>query len=165
MKYRMGFVSNSSSSSYIVWPSPMESINDEKLDLKDAFIDEIWTQFNEDDGEIEFGWAKTTYSGFHNKLNFAIAQAGYLDTENNTIDTLQMIEKVIREHTGLKPIHPNFFEKALDIIYIDHSSSATDGQNVEIFESENSLKTFLFDPRCYIQGGNDNSEPCEDHNE
>jgi len=40
--------------------------------------------------------------------------------------------------------------------YIDHQSSASEGQNIEMFESEISLFNFLFSSDSSIQTGNDN---------
>lgn len=40
--------------------------------------------------------------------------------------------------------------------YIDHSSSACEDQNLEMFETEENLKNFLFNNSSYIQNDNDN---------
>jgi hypothetical protein len=44
----------------------------------------------------------------------------------------------------------------LDWAYIDHGSSASEGENTEIFDNDEQLKSFIFNPDSYIQNQNDN---------
>ena len=47
-------------------------------------------------------------------------------------------------------------EKGMEWGYIDHQSSASEGENTEIFESEDTLKHFLFGKGSCIVLDNDN---------
>ena len=73
-----------------------------------------------------------------------------------------MLEKVIKDHTGVKEIQWKFAgswkdeDEDLPYAYIDHQSSAAEGENIECFQSEESLKDFIFGHDSFIQGGNDN---------
>jgi hypothetical protein len=70
-----------------------------------------------------------------------------------------MLEKVIKDNTKIEEIQ---WEVALDWDsgdnwgYIDHQSSAVEGENLEIFESEEVLRNFLFDVKSKVILDNDN---------
>jgi hypothetical protein len=149
MKVRKGFVSNSSSSSFIV-------IGNGALDLDPSVKGYPWENMTER-GVTEFGWDTTTYRGVYSRVNFAFLQA--MSVKNQ--EWLDMIEKVIMEHTGATSVQT---ELSLDYTtpegkvwgYIDHQSCATEGENTEMFASEEQLKKFMFANDSYIRGGNDN---------
>ncbi len=153
MKKRIGFVSNSSSSSFIIISK--EKHKTVELDVGDDGTLEIGAS-----GEYEFGWQYDRYSDFYSKLNFAWIQATYFsrDSENGGDDTwLQMIRDVLKEN-GVKKLHillstdyPAKFQA-----HIDHASSQREEQNCEMFESPRALETFLLNPLSYIQCQNDN---------
>lgn len=160
MKTRKGFVSNSSSSSFIVIS---EGPQDAKLRIDDNVF--ILGEF----GEIEFGWQVRKYNDICSKINFCYLQA----RESDNQDYKDMLEKVLKEkfpdiHTILPILGDwNCDEKTIEhpvwgndiqmrYGYIDHQSSAYEGQNIEMFESEDKLKNFLFNNSSYIQNDNDN---------
>lgn len=163
MKIRSGFVSNSSSSSYIVIDnsSKIEHIPEE------AYI-------RDEDGKFElllpnrnytyeFGWEECTYQGVMEKLNFAVIQTDYI--KNNTSLHQDWMEKIIEvvfrdfeeTHPGQSlSINFDFEEKGWNYPYIDHQSSSAEGANTEMFDSVEKLYDFVFNEDSYIQGGNDN---------
>jgi hypothetical protein len=124
MKKRNGFISNSSSSSFVVFgSSDVYSIPQMPKNLKDKTTLSVPFIFG---GEIEFGRQRDNYRDFGSRLNFAYLQAkslqdAYLDdckqfytgfktpeiTEllNNHCDDVQLLEKVLIKHiNGLKKI-------------------------------------------------------------
>ena len=144
MKIRNGFVSNSSSSSFII-------ISDGELIPFDS-KDQIWNSFS--DGETEFGWQFDTYSDVDSKVNFAFLQA----LEVNNEEWLKMLEEVIKEHTGASSVEHGFeIENGFSRNgYIDHQSSSYEGANIEMFKSKEKLKQFLFCDDSCIENSNDN---------
>jgi len=155
-KYRSGFVSNSSSSSFIVINS-----NPSKYSLKKSFTGQTF-YINGEDGETEFGWGPETISDTYSRINFAAIQALY--AENEHPEFKKMLERVIRKHTGAKGVAWRISiewsrtpEKGVKYnCYIDHQSAYTEGSNIGMFESEQTLKNFLFGEGSYIELDNDN---------
>lgn len=151
MKTRQGFVSNSSSSSFIV----IGRTTDEQL------IQQLKSHFVEDEivlgvasGNFEFGWENEKYSDFWSKANFAYLQALYAQNKK----WIKMIEKVIKDTLKVSKIT---WQLTIDYPdnnngYIDHQSSSSEDMNIGMFESEEELKLFLFSKDSYIQTGNDN---------
>lgn len=147
MKVRNGFVSNSSSSSFIV----IGKAEPEKVAQSDDYV---VGQF----GAYEFGWEHVVYDGMDSMINFAWLQAEYsLKTQP---EYMKMLVRVIKQHTGAKKVTScitmNYADKTKVEAYIDHQSSATEGVNLEMFANDETLARFLFSPDSYIQGGNDN---------
>lgn len=152
MKIRSGFVSNSSSSSFIVIDqnSPLEmenSLVDSHLEI-DGIHGSI--------GETEFGWTPEDYYDVWSKINFAYIQAYYM--KDKFPEWTDMIIRVIKEHTGAKEVVFDFLrnEYGLANAYIDHQSASSEGMNIEMFESDEAMKRFLFCPSSYIHTDNDN---------
>jgi len=78
-----------------------------------------------------------------------------------TIEAREIFETTLREVLEVRKIQWDLTideskEEDKAYGYIDHQSSAFEGQNLKIFESVLAMKNFLFSPESYIQGGNDN---------
>lgn len=166
MKYRSGFVSNSSSSSFIVIEPLTGSISIDKRTVLDGDVLVV----DRHTGYGEFGWEQDTHHDFGSKLIFAFCQADYLlnnpykseGTHNQGRKWMDMLEKVLKDVLDVKEVVWNITTKygeeteGRDHVYIDHQSASYEGSNTEMFESEQTLKSFLFNPRSYIETGNDN---------
>lgn len=175
MKSRTDFVSNSSSSSFIVNISVSTSeYLDNKQKLK-TVIDSIsdsgydYTENgqikllpSDDIGEISFGWENKEYRSIGDKLNFCAIQCRErYPTQNDIIveetEWWKMLTNEIYSVIGNNSnIVFKFNYSLYDSFnaYIDHQSSAGEGQNIEMFE-QNNILDFLIS-KSYIQGGNDN---------
>lgn len=144
MKQRTSFVANSSSSSFIIIGDGKNLVN------KDVLVDKTFII----SGSYEFGWEETKYTSCNERIAFAYLQAMIVDNQV----WLNMLDKVIKEHTGAINVENKLSLDYKDgnYSYIDHQSSSIEGENIEIFESEDILRNFLFDNSSYIQGDNDN---------
>jgi hypothetical protein len=142
MKVRTGFVSNSSSSSFVV-VGKQEPTN---LRLPSNYIIGQY-------GECEFGWQEERYEDINDLINFAFLQA-----IDNPI-WMNMLEAVLRKH-GVEKIESildtSYTPNGKRWAYIDHQSSASEGQNTEMFKSEYALECFIFSNDSFIQCDNDN---------
>jgi hypothetical protein len=183
MKIRIDFVSNSSSSSFIV----ICNTNLEKLD----FYGQTITVPSLEQGNCEFGWQFKEYYSFGAKLNFCallITDAKRLgrsieyykkDLENNNIskNSIDYIKCMIRDmqtcynkyenmQNMLIGVCKNMFNLNIEIIdpedeglfaYIDHQSSIYENpDNARMFNSDIDLYNFLVSKDSYISTGNDN---------
>lgn len=168
MKYRYGFVSNSSSSSYIV----ISKGTAKQKDIPEkAFNEKGELPIPNDFGNYSFGWDTKWYGSTLDRINFAFCQLMYLCDENfppkegEAYELFLMFEEVLKEE-GITPkyiiLKKDAKEEgqwlcAMDYdFYIDHQSSAIEGVNIEMFDSKESLHDFLFNEGSGIQGGNDN---------
>lgn len=172
MIVRSGFVSNSSSSSFIVIGTG-ERFN--QKDILGAGFDYYIIGVN---GRTDFGWEFATYTDFNSRVNFCLLQSLESGNENHyqvLIETLFDYLKVpiyvaLTVSYGDEDKFPKkyledyqqtrdeFNDRCLTRGYIDHQSSVVEGENMEMFESVESLRDFLFNTDSYIETGNDNDE-------
>jgi hypothetical protein len=156
VKIRLGFVSNSSSTSFIVIGHTISNdlINVIKVTLENSTI------VIDNKGELEFGWDDARYTTFWDRLNFTMIQIMYQKQYENS-EKYQMLKNVLKLTLDVDVIENKL---SLEYIcgknefhaYIDHQSSIVESENIEMFESEEKLRLFLFSEESYIQGGNDN---------
>lgn len=184
MKIRNDYVSNSSSSSFIV-------INNTNLeDIKGIYGPlyryETINLPNYNLGNTEFGWEFEMYSDFGDKLNFCALlisdmsyyfympeqeKQEYLNTSYNrryVEFSMEHYEKyrdmlidVCKSEFGLDVniLTHSEIDKAGMFAYIDHQSSIFDDpDNGRMFEDEYSLINFLSSSDSYIKTGNDNTD-------
>lgn len=142
MKVRKGFVSNSSSSSFIVINAEN---GHEYPKMEGSVLGTI--------GETEFGWGEYVLDDVWSRINFAWVQAGYLGK-------MEMLESVIKRCLNMNEIEwalsKEYDEPGKIWAYIDHQSSAAEGENTEMFDSEQMLEDFLFGVGSSIHLDNDN---------
>jgi hypothetical protein len=148
MKIREGFVSNSSSSSFIVIGSsgidtriPDSAIIDGVLDLRNI-------------GETEFGWGPENYYDILDRLSLCDVALEILNDE----ESRGMLQEVLTENDDrIKSIVVH-----LDIPgsndgwtgrYIDHQSVL---DLCRMYHSKAELRDFIFDGSSYISTDNDN---------
>lgn len=165
MKIRNGFVSNSSSSSFIVIGTGKRSIPEHNSNIL-----RVPQDFG---GNTEFGWGPDTHYDFGSRLNFAYMQTQYAakngdillqkaleHTEGHSNVWLNMLEAALRKNMGVTNI-----EWEIDVDdysstgisgYIDHQSNAREGSNTELFDSMEQLESFLFAEDSLIEEDNDN---------
>lgn len=150
MKIRIDFVTNSSSSSYIVISHNEKDVKIPNLSGCQLKIGEI--------GDTEFGWDETWYGGFHTRLNFAMLIAEYFKEQHP--EWVAMLYQMVKINTKCESIENIIVDDCTpprDKIwgYIDHQS--VDMDNADMFSSQENLFSFLFNEKSGIQGGNDNS--------
>ena len=174
MKIRNDFVTNSSSSSYIV------SFN--KNIVPDSFIEEgikkvrkYIDDLNMDTYEVgridetEFGWHWEIHKSFFSKINYLCIQIimnsgskdrdwGPEDLDGKVKKIKKLLEEILQEELGLK-LNYEYATAAVQEweMTIDHQSSFCENGVDPIFLEKESLKRFLFSPYMYIVQGNDNS--------
>lgn len=103
------------------------------------------------DGKCEYGWEHEQTTDVFSKLIFAYLQAR--DVKKNKPEYMRLLNKTLKKALGVKKIYWNIGDWEG---YIDHQSSASEGANDEMFESQDALTRFIFSDESYIQGGNDN---------
>lgn len=180
MKLRNGFISNSSSSSFVVFGDTFEEENIPEDTFVQTSLNNYEITLPIVQADKEFGWDIIRYKGILTKLNFAICQVYYTaitnyECENNTIIDFRDKNPCGERESLLRKAIENNFRKThgencnLKIIinlaliggfngaYIDHGSSAVENKNVEIFDSIEKMEDFLFNANTYIQGNNSNN--------
>lgn len=159
MKIRNDFVSNSSSSSFIV----IADIVGKTEDLSVYNEDGDFIVPNENIGKNQFGWEFETTSDFFSKLNFCAMQCFYSD--GHCDEWFDMLKRVVKDNykLNIKMVDPIYYDaekkyKDLpDNMYIDHQSASSEGQNIKMFTNEDTLLRFLSNTDSRIEGGNDNA--------
>jgi len=168
MKIRHGFVSNSSSSSYIVFGESSSRCHiPESAYTIDPITNKYQITLPDRNYTYEFGWEDWSYTDVMEKLNFASIQAHYM--EDKPVVYADYMEKILSAVTrDFKETHPGESEDSLEVTfdfekhglcdypYIDHQSASYEGENIEMFASDEDMDDFLFNPQTFVQGGNDN---------
>jgi hypothetical protein len=143
MKIRNGFVSNSSSSSFV--------IIDDKNPIKKYEHKSDCLNFAEDFGSYEFGWGPETIYDIGSKICWAYIQSQHMEYPEEWVE---MLEKVIKENSNIKEF---IWDNVEETSYIDHGSFIDEmPENKNIFESEENLKRFIFCEDSCIKVDNDN---------
>ena len=178
MKFRNGFVSNSSSSSFVV----IGRDESQKIDFipSNLITMKVYEWFPNCEhyelqlpikhGQMEFGWEFERYTTFEDRLNYVVAQIMRLDY-NPALKHYyeEMFRNVLGKHMkdnkflSVKYDYNYFFCDSIseDMCYVDHQSSYHEYKPKYhyLFLSEENLENFLFNDGSYIQCGNDNEDP------
>jgi len=143
MKIRLGFVSNSSSSSFVI--------------IGDSGIRDTYDQINVVDnilligetGETEFGWGPEVITDISARVNLAAILAAH--------DTTQMdsfIATMKKVNPDIEKVSFHASEGGWNTCYVDHQSF--DSMAASVYEDKDSLDRFIFDQNSEIHLDNDN---------
>ena len=175
MKNRKDFVSNSSSSSFIV-------ITDSGVfDASRSRGLEVVSLPNQELGETGFGWQTERYRDFWSKLNWcAIAVSDKREMEKDesseerrkkeifkpwfrAADMEQKLKDVCRELGYDVEVRQKDGEDSWDYGYVDHQSAIyMEPANARMFETTKALRDFLTNSGSYIDNSNDNGGRDDD---
>lgn len=182
MKVRSDFVSNSSSSSFVVirdcgrWIRTAEEAGLSEWAGKELVLP------NKAIGLSEFGWEIQIYDGIGEKLNWCALCLIEIATLENEIkhrdaekwirknphagksgEYLEMLKRLCRETYGIgvrlpEPDDDGFLNED-DFGYIDHQSGPMENPDAaSMFASYEALERFVCNTASHIDGGNDNEE-------
>lgn len=107
------------------------------------------------DSKNQFGWEQEYHNDASTKAMYAHLQSQYSGNPQH----VEMLNKVIRDQTGadeiifLGDIHADWSSNIN--AYIDHQSAYCEA-GFEPFESEESLRNFIFNKQSYVETDNDN---------
>jgi hypothetical protein len=155
---RLGFVSNSSSSSFVI--INYDDVDAAEFRYRRALEGKVLNIPQTFGGTTEFGWGPEICDKIGDRLNFAALQA-YFPYEQRYVD---MLYNVLKEKLGVTNVimnlSPGFEDDDVHgehvYGYIDHQSAASEGENLDMFSDETSLEGFLFGTGSYIKVDNDN---------
>lgn len=183
MKVRSGFVSNSSSSSFIV--PVMTEVDSHCYSSLKSFFTEIRKKkyysitLPVSGGQHSFDWEEEVYSNFEDKLNYLFLQIMSLTDNPQLLEELkskleEALKSICAKVYGLSDLRFTFDMEIdynaikwdsiydfNDVYMIDHQSTWNESADtVEMFFKSNPpkadlIETFLLGD-SYIQGGNDN---------
>lgn len=174
MKIRQGFVSNSSSSSFILIDHAF-SVSDEKYkrDFENfrSWLSEhvYWSSerqafFFRYVPDSEFGWEQTLYNEWWEKFDFMLLQVkltGRSDEEygkhhETLLAWFQQFDPSIKYIIIPEEYTDDDSGVEYHIGYIDHQSVGD--ENLSMLESVDTINKFIFSEKSYILNGNDNSD-------
>ena len=151
MKIRNGFVSNSSSSSFLIIYKN-DTLMDAEFILELCYPEleienNILYVSSTTESHVYFGWDNDIINSVVAKIIFSLLQSKYLSEEY-----FDMLYQTICAYFGVSSV---IFDIP-DDSYIDHQSAASEGQNYQMFSDTETLKKFLFGKDSMIVTGNDN---------
>lgn len=162
MKARLGYVSNSSSSSFMVENPGVDDISREANEREaEAYIvshalDEIelhgkWNGLLEE-GETKFGWQEEEYHDIASKWNWLVLQAFYGGQNEMTLIDNYLNRLDSRIHVNWNDVEERD-DKAY--AYIDHQS-VSPIDTFHFIEMVGGIGEWCGDWYCFISNGNDN---------